>query len=153
LNDRGRWGRGLCGLRGILRFTPLSEGRCVWVWRRWATLARSEDELGQRIVVPLDEDHVAAGAVEQFRKNFSRRGRSVLTEDALVADAAGDFQSGIARDLPENLVEARVLRGDGEHAVRKGDLRGPRRSLCRCERNGRRLGRGGLRRGKIGGER
>lgn len=38
--------------------------RCVWIWRRWATLTRREDKLGGFCAVALHEDHVAAGAVQ-----------------------------------------------------------------------------------------
>ena len=69
----------------------------------------------------------------------------VLAEDSLIGDAAGDLHSGIATNLTKDLVEAGVVRGDGERAVCVGDLRAIGWALRWSERDRRRIGRCGLR--------
>lgn len=102
----------LCG-RDFSRFAPVVsviEGSCVGIRGSGTARAWGEDELSEFGVVALHEDHVAAGAVEQLSENLSGEGRSVLTEDAFVSDAAGDLHSGIVGDLTEDLIETGVVR-------------------------------------------
>jgi len=88
----------------------------------------------------MGNEHVAASAVEQFRKNLWKRSGAVLAEDAFVDDATRDLDSRHAGDLTENLVQAGVVGGDGEGIVGIGDLgtlgrllRGGKR-VVRCRR-------------------
>ena len=119
----GFWHGLLLGIgRGFLRIRLVVKGSSVWIRRGWAALSRSEDEFGRGATVGMGEEHVTAGSVEQFRKNLRKGGRSVLSEDALVDDAACNFDSGRAGYLTENLVEAGVVRGDGENGVGVGNL-------------------------------
>ena len=75
-------------------------------------MTRGENEFRVRFALAVLEDHVAAGTVEQPSQNFSRSCRSILTEDALIGDAARDFHAGVMGDLAKNLVEAGVFSGD-----------------------------------------
>jgi hypothetical protein len=88
----------------------------------------------------VDENHVAAGAFEQCGENLIWAVRSVVAKDTLLCDAACDFDSGITGDLTQNLVEAGVVRGDGERAVGVSDLRSLWRALRWREGNWRRFG-------------
>jgi len=116
------------------------EGSRVRIRRGWAALARGEDEFGRSVSVWMGNEHVAASAVEQFRKNLWKRSGAVLAEDAFVDDATRDLDSRHAGDLTENLVQAGVVGGDGEGIVGIGDLgtlgrllRGGKR-VVRCRR-------------------
>ena len=107
----------------------------------------------------MNEDHVAAGTVEQRRQDLIRRSWAVIAKDALIFDAAGDLHSGVCGDLPENLVEAGIVGGDGERAIGVGDLGSVGRKLRWSKRYGRRRwccccrrGRGGWEL-RLGGER
>jgi hypothetical protein len=60
----------------------------------------------------LDEEHVAAGPVEQPVQDLGWIGGSVVAEDSLVVDASGDLHAGVGSDLAEDLVEAGVVGGD-----------------------------------------
>ena len=95
----------------------------------------------------MHEDHIAAGAVEQFGQNLIGRRGAILTKDTLIGNAAGDLHSCIRGDLAKDLVEAGVVGCDGEFAVGVGYLGSRRRALRRSERSFRRrwrcrLGRG-----------
>jgi hypothetical protein len=57
----------------------------------------------------VDEDHVAAGAVQQRGKNLSWVSGAVLAEDSLVGDAACDLHPSVAGDLTKDLIEAGVI--------------------------------------------
>ena len=93
----------------LVRLRSIVEGGCVRVGRGWAALAGSEDELRGRGSVVVDENHVTAGAVQERGENLIGISRPVLSEDALVGDAAGDLHPGIGGDLAKNLVEAGVV--------------------------------------------
>jgi len=92
----------------------------------------------------MNEDHVAAGTVEQGGQNLSRVIGAVLTEDALVRDAAGDLHASVGGDLAEDLVEAGVVRRDRKRAVVVGDPRAVCWALRWREGHLRLLGRRGL---------
>jgi hypothetical protein len=98
------------------------EGLRVGVGRRGTTLARGEDELCRGSAVACQEEHVAAGAVQQLGEYLTGRVGAVFAEDTLVYDASCDFDAGLVGDLTEDLVEAGVVGGDGEDAVGEGDL-------------------------------
>jgi len=93
----------------------------------------------------VDEDHVAAGSVQQFSQNLRWAIRSVLAEDTLVCDAPGDLDSGVGGDLTKDLIEAGVICGDGKFAVGVGDLGALRGTLRWSEGDGGRFGCGGWR--------
>jgi len=59
-----------------------------------ASGARGEDELGWAVTGGVNEEHVAAGAVEKRVKDIAKRPWAVAAEDALLGDAACDFESG-----------------------------------------------------------
>jgi hypothetical protein len=86
------------------------EAGCVGV--RWgdAAGARSEDEFNGGSGAVLNEEHVAAGAVEEFGEDLGAWRGAIFAEDVLVGDAAGDLHSGLTGDFAENLVEAGVVR-------------------------------------------
>jgi len=96
----------LVGLRSIV------EGGRVWIGRSGATLAGSEDQFRGRASVMVDEDHVAACAVQQLGENLIWAIRAVLAEDSLIGDSAGDLHPGLGGDLTKDLVEAGVVGGD-----------------------------------------
>ncbi len=76
-------------------------------------------------VLLADEEHVAAGSLEQGGEDGTGSGGAVVAEDALVGDASGDGHAGLAGDIAEDLVEAGVIGGDGELTLRVSDeLRG-----------------------------
>jgi hypothetical protein len=93
-------------------FGSVVEGGRVWIGGSRATLTRSENEFRWRVAVMMDEDHVAAGTVEQRGQNLRRVIGSVLAEDSLIGDAACDRHPGVGGDLMKDLVEAGVVRGD-----------------------------------------
>src|SRR5580704_15802430 len=97
-------------LRSVGSFRSVVEGVGVWIWGSWAALTRGEDELRRCGGVALLDDHVAAGAVEQFGQNLSGLSWSIVSEDALIGDAAADLHTGVAGDLAKDLIEARVVR-------------------------------------------
>lgn len=85
-------------------------------------MAGSQDELRGIGAGGLYEQYVAAGAIEKDIEDFGRDVGTVLAEDALVGDAPGDLHSGFARDVMEDLIEAGVVRDDGQLAAAVGDL-------------------------------
>lgn len=132
----GGWdGRGRCcgaGFRLFLRFGTLGsffgvasfvEDTGVGVGRRSPSLTWGEDELRGRGAFAMDQEHIAAGAVEQGGENLRGSGRAVVSEDALFGDSSGDLHAGFGGDLAEDLVEAGVVRRDREEAVRIDHLR------------------------------
>jgi hypothetical protein len=57
----------------------------------------------------MDEDHVAASAVEQLGENLCRGCRTVLAEDTLICNTTSDLHACIGGDLVEDLVKAGVV--------------------------------------------
>lgn len=110
-----------CGGRIVVVRSIVGTGS-VGVWGSDATGARSEDEFywGSRSV--LDQEHVAAGALEQEGEDDRGWCGAVFAEDVFVADAAGDLHSGLTGDVAENLVETGVVGSYGELAVGVTDL-------------------------------
>lgn len=102
-------------------------------------MARGEDEFSEAVGRALDEEHVAAGAIEERGNDLGGVVGAVGSEDPLVCYAAGDFHRGLAGDLAEDLVEAGVAGGDGEEVIgqrngsalgRRMDWLGWRGGLC-----------------------
>ena len=93
----------------------------------------------------VDENHVAAGSVQQRGQNLRWAIRSVLAEDTLVCDAASDLDSGVGGDLTKDLIEAGVIGGDRKFAFGVGDLGALRGTLRWGAGAGGRFGRGGWR--------
>jgi hypothetical protein len=85
---------------------------------RGAAIAGSEDEFdrsggaGGLMIAALDEEHVAAGAVEERGEDFCRGVGAVVAEDPLVGYATSDLHPGFARDLAKNLVETGIFGDD-----------------------------------------
>jgi hypothetical protein len=92
-------GVGGFGARNCGWFGCIVKGMGVRVWGCCATLAWGQDEFGWSVAVSLDEEHVAAGAVEQSREDLGGSVGAVLSEDAFVGDTSGDFDSGLVGDL------------------------------------------------------
>src|ERR1700744_4386413 len=53
-----------CGWVRIAWLGPVVKRGCIWVWRGGTTAARGEDELRRRGQISMNENHVAAGAVQ-----------------------------------------------------------------------------------------
>ena len=102
--------------RGVLRFLVV-ETRGIGV--RWGDSASAggEDELCWFWTGALNDEHVAAGAVEEGREDLAGGCGTVGAEDALIGDAAGDLHAGEAGDVAQDLVEAGVVSGDGEEPI------------------------------------
>lgn len=86
----------------------------VGVGRRGVAVTSTEDELRRVTVLLAEEEHVAAGSIEQGGEDGTGSGRAVVAEDALVGDAAGDGHADLAGDIAEDLVKAGVIGCDGE---------------------------------------
>jgi hypothetical protein len=78
----------------------------VRVGGSWTTLTWGEDELWRGVAIVFHEEHVAAGAVEEFGEDLTWRGGTILPEDALIYNASCDLDAGVMGDLAEDLVEA-----------------------------------------------
>jgi len=113
---------GSCGAFAVvLLFGAIVETGGAGVGRGRAAVAGGEDEFGEGGVGAFAEEHVATGAVEQGGEDGGRLGRAVVTEDALIGDAAADGHAGEAGDLAEDLVEAGVVGADVKQAGSVGD--------------------------------
>jgi len=90
--------------------------------KSWAAAAGRKDQFGGSGGIALEKDHVGAGAVEERGQDGRGGGWTVVAEDALVFDAAGDLEAGFAGDGAEDLVEAGVVGADVKLAVEEADL-------------------------------
>ena len=116
------------------------------VRRSGTSHARSEDEFRRFVSGRLDKKDVAPGAVEEGPQDFAGGSGAVVSEDSFFCDTPRDLDSGEARDLPQDLIEAGVVGRNGKVTVDVGDLSPPRWSLRWRHRSGRRCRGDGSRR-------
>jgi len=99
----------------------------IRIRRRSTTMPRGQNQLCRPIRRVLHNHHIRSRPIQQRRNHLARRRRPIRAEHLVLGHAAGNLHPGQAPDLPQNLVQTRVVRRHPQQAALIAHIRPLRR--------------------------